>query len=129
MKRVLLVHQDDAVLDHFIEQFQRKDIKTVTANSSAEAIPLCKILLPEVLFIDVMVVTEKQPFNFITAMLGRIETKDTPVILIEGLMRPSEVDLEKVLRQEGLFVIGTVRAHAEWNEIEKVLDTIRIHQG
>ena len=87
--RALIVDDSNVVVAVLRKMLQQNGFQTYEAYTAEEALELAKVLVPEIIFLDI-VLPGMDGFAALRALRRDPVTKDTPVIMISGNMLATE---------------------------------------
>lgn len=85
-KKVLIVEDDKAILDMYVERFKKENLEVVIANDGEEALEKALRELPNVILLDLLL-PKKGGLSVLEVLKSQPETRDIPVVIATAYPR------------------------------------------
>ncbi len=108
-KKILLIDDDEDLLRSFQVNLEIYGYEVVTAPDSREGMHMLENEKPDFIVLDVMMNSNLEGYNFLHQIKARAEWKQTPVLMLTGMVDQLGVNLLSAVDDENMF--PNVRFH------------------
>ena len=119
-KRILAVDDNPVMLDVYLQLLTQEGCQVTVAKDGSEALKVLEAGNPDLVLLDIEM-PNISGWQFLEIMRGRVEWHDIPVIMVTGLIEPSD-DSREALPEYNLYVTKKTTGKELLLLVEQALD-------